>query len=240
MADFEMPPQAPLQMVDLGGGSYSIEDNGIVRALLFVGEEKALVVDSTQGGGGSLRELLEQITDKPLMLVNTHSDPDHTAMNHEFDVAWMHPAEMARYHGEKGDRALPVAPLQEGDVIDIGGRAFEVVLIPGHTPGSIALLDRANRMIVVGDTVSATPVFLFGDGRDLDAYLVSLDRLAALKSAFDEVYPSHGPCPLDSGAIDRQIAAADKLAAGELEPVDPPFPLPAKMFMHEGAGFFYD
>lgn len=33
-------------------------------------------------------------------------------------------------------------PLWEGTVIDLGFWKFEVILTPGHTPGSIMLLDR--------------------------------------------------------------------------------------------------
>ena len=81
---------------------------------------------------------------------------------------------------------------------------------------------------------------MFGEGRDIHAYLASMHKLKSMKSEFDEIYPSHGPLPLSTDQIDKAITAANKLLAGELTPQDPPFPLPAKMFMHDGAGFFYD
>ena len=68
--------------------------------------------------------------------------------------------------------------LKEGDHINIGGRFFEVLHVPGHTPGSLALLDRLNRILITGDLVSKMmPVFLFGEGRDYDAYLRTLQKL---------------------------------------------------------------
>jgi glyoxylase-like metal-dependent hydrolase (beta-lactamase superfamily II) len=129
--------------------------------------------------------------------------------------------------------------LEENDIIDIGGRCFEVLLLPGHTWGSIALLDRENRIVLVGDLASSMPVFMFGEDRDLGAYLASMEKLSRMKTAFDEIYPGHGTLPLPPGQIDKLIAAAKKLLAGELSPEDPPFPMPAKMYIYDGAGFFY-
>ena len=34
-----------------------------------------------------------------------------------------------------------VTEIDEGDVIDLGDRAFEVLHLPGHSPGSIGLWD---------------------------------------------------------------------------------------------------
>jgi len=237
---------ARLEVLQIDEKSWRIEDAGMVRAYLFAGEEKALLVDSTNGTGGSLHAVVEGLTDRPIMLVNTHGDPDHTAMNHEFETAWMHPAEMAHYASwsnqpeRQGQPAQPKpAPLWEGDEIDIGGRVFEVVLLSGHTPGSIALLDRANRIVVTGDVVSTVPVFLFGPARDLTAYRASLERLSGLRDAFDTIYPSHGAFPLGPEVIDAHIAGAARLAAGELEPQDPPFPIPAKLYAADACAFFY-
>ena len=83
----------PLEAAKIDNSSYRIEDNG-VRSLLFIGTERALLVDTGFGNAGSLRNVVEALTDKPVMLVNTHADDDHTGCNHEFDCAYMHPAEM--------------------------------------------------------------------------------------------------------------------------------------------------
>ena len=43
--------------------------------------------------------------------------------------------------------------LEEGDVIDLGDRHFEVLHLPGHSPGSIALWEAASATLLSGDTV---------------------------------------------------------------------------------------
>ena len=227
----------PLEAVKIDENSYRIEDNG-VRCFLFVGSERALLIDTGFGQAGGLKALVETLTDKPLTLVLTHSDPDHIGGLAEFDTAHMHPAEKPHYYRMAGHEAQTI-DINGGDVIDLGGRRFEVILKPGHTPGSIAFLDRENRVIVSGDIVSAGPVFMFGEGRDFKAYMESMEKLIGMKSLFDDIYPSHGPLPLPTGQIDKMLDAAKKLLAGELSPEEPPFPIPAKMYMHNGAGFFY-
>ena len=234
----EMPTPQPLEAVRIDENSYRIEDNG-VRSLLFIGTQRAMLIDAGFGSAGSLKAMVSSLTDKPVMLVITHADGDHIGCVHEFDCIYMHPSEMA-YFKQSGNPRLSIKPLWEGEIIDLGGCSFEVVLIPGHTPGSIALLNREKRIIVTGDTISDGPVFMFGEVRSIDAYLVSVTRLIERRGEFDAIYPAHGPFPLDTAILDKTLESTKKLIAGELEGVEPPFPLPAKMYMYDGVGFFYD
>ncbi len=43
--------------------------------------------------------------------------------------------------------------VAEGDVIDLGDRAFEVLHLPGHTPGCIGLFERASGILFSGDAI---------------------------------------------------------------------------------------
>jgi glyoxylase-like metal-dependent hydrolase (beta-lactamase superfamily II) len=153
----------------------------------------------------------------------------------QFETAGMHPSEFARYRAHVP--GAPVCALREGDEIDIGGRCFEIVLIPGHTPGSIALLDRENRLLIAGDSVSTAPIFIFGEGRDLTAYRDSVGKLLGMRDRFDTVYASHGEAKIDPSIIEKLKDAAAKLDNGELTAQAPPFELPAKMYLDGGVGF---
>lgn len=224
------------EIIPIDENSWRIEDK-IVRAFLFVGTERALLVDSTTGTG-DLAAVVAQLTSLPVTLVNTHADDDHIGCNHQFSQTYMHPAEFAYYAEMRRPEYARAMPVQDGEVIDLGGRRFEVVLIPGHTYGSIALLDRENRILLAGDTVSSTPVFIFGRMRNLDAFLVSLHRLKQLSGCFDIIYPSHGVFPIGKEQIDNEILCGQQLLMGELTPMEPPFPIPAKMFRSHDAGFY--
>lgn len=49
--------------------------------------------------------------------------------------------------------AEPTMILQGGEVLDLGNRAFEVLHLPGHSPGCIALYDRQNQELFSGDVI---------------------------------------------------------------------------------------
>ena len=131
-------------------------------------------------------------------------------------------------------------PLWEGQIIDLGGVKLEVVLIPGHTPGSIALLDRANRRIFVGDTISDAQVFMFGGGRSLFAYIESLKKLEGMSGLIDSIHSAHGSPSLTTEWITKTRIAAQKLLGGELTAKDPPTPdMECKTYSFEGVNFLY-
>jgi len=226
---------SPYKLIEIDDKSWRIEIDK-VRFFLFTGTKSALVADT-----GFLPEnvykYVKTLTDLPVTLVNTHTDPDHIGGNYSFEEAYMHPSEFAHY-AKKSEHGGNARPVWEGDVIDIGGRSFEIVLIPGHTPGSIALLDRANRIILTGDYVSKSPVFIFGEGRNLNAFLQSLKKLEAMSGAFDTIYPCHGLFPIGKEAITEQRLAAENLLAGKLTPQEPILDVPAKMYVYGSASFY--
>jgi len=201
-------------VIQIDEKSWRIEDNG-VRSFLFAGTEKALLVDSGRGTG-NIKEVVEGLTKLPVMLVNTHADGDHLGCNKLFEKAYMHPAEFDRYHQAMG-REFAAEPLWEGDIIDLGGRCFEVLLIPGHTPGSIALLDAENKILIGGDSVQAGTIYMFGAGRNIDAYIYSMAELANMRESFDTIYPSHGAFPVDAGIIDGLITGAEQIRDGKIK-----------------------
>lgn len=55
-----------------------------------------------------------------------------------------------------GMKSRPVTPdrwLAEGDRVTVGGLAFEVLLCPGHTPGSVVLFSPEHRFCFMGDVL---------------------------------------------------------------------------------------
>jgi glyoxylase-like metal-dependent hydrolase (beta-lactamase superfamily II) len=80
--------------------------------------------------------------------------------------------------------------VDEGDVIDLGDRRLEVLLLPGHTRGSIGLWDVANRVLFSGDAVYAEePLIDTAPTSDVSSYLETMRRLRRLPAAV--VHPGH-------------------------------------------------
>ncbi len=192
--------------------SWTIEDDG-VRIFILAGTERALVIDSGRSGL-NVRELAEGLVSLPCELLNTHADPDHTAGNSGFPSFLMHPSESPVYyklHNGSGN----FLPVYDGDVIDLGGRQLEVVHIPGHTPGSISVLDRGRRCLIGGDPVQCHgQIYMFGIHRDLHSYIHGLRRLMT-RSDFDLIYPSHADLTVGRDVIPELIAAAEAILDGQ-------------------------
>ena len=199
----EMLTPKPPEAVKIDEMTYTIEDNG-VRCILFIGSAKVVLFDTGFGESGSVKSVAQSLTELPVMLINSHADPDHIGNNSEFEIAYMHPAEMAYYARHARPDAV-VHPIWEGDTIDLGDRKLEVILIPGHTPGSIALLDREKRIIATGDTISAGPVFMFDDERSIHAYIASMYKLLGLFDSFDSILPAHGICPIPKDTVNKAL-----------------------------------
>ena len=204
---------------------YEIAQGG-VRCFLFTGDDFALLIDSCFGG--ALRPVIEAITQKPVKLLHTHCDRDHIGASDQFDALYMHPSDFACCVKKNGIQ-LPLCPVWEGDCIEVGGYCLEVVLIPGHTPGSIALLDRNHRFLISGDSVQNGTVYMFGESRDLCAFEASMGKLLELQEAFDTIYPSHGDLTVAPDTIEKLRTLASEINRGIL-----PDPQPAPDHMPEG------
>jgi len=203
---------------ELAENFFSIEDGG-VRCFLASGEKRAVLID-TGFGTGDLAGLVKSLTSMPPMLVITHADIDHIGGNGIFGAAHMHPSEFAHYQAGAFSKS-PVAPLWEGDVLDLGGRSFEVIHIPGHTPGSIALLDSENRILIGGDSVQPGPIHMFGSARNFPAYIASMEKLQAMADSFDTVYASHFNLEVPVSILPTLIEGAKQIMKGNIEGVTP-------------------
>lgn len=199
------------QIIKINENTYRIEDSG-VRFYVFLGKEKAAVIDTGMNTPNA-KELVQSITSLPLILINTHADPDHISGNGGFDTIYMSPAEEENYRERGGTDSF--IPVKEGDVIDLGGRSLFVIDIPGHTPGSIALLDEKNRILVSGDSVSNSKIFMFGKFRNLSLYVKSLEHLKNWDGKYDDVYPMHGDFPQKPEQVEKLIQGASEILEGK-------------------------
>ncbi|WP_433220422.1 MBL fold metallo-hydrolase [Dactylosporangium sp. CS-047395] len=81
-------------------------------------------------------------------------------------------------------------PLADGDRVDLGGRVLTVLHLPGHTPGSIALLEERTGTLYSGDVVYEGGLVDNLPDSDVPAYRRSLTFLADLDVSV--VHPGHG------------------------------------------------
>lgn len=101
------------QVTEIMPKVYRITSEEAVYMELFVGEEKALLLD-TGYGYGNLKATIRRITDKPLIIVNSHGHLDHVCGNYQFDEdIYIHARDMelCKEHTSKEQRmnAIEVA-----------------------------------------------------------------------------------------------------------------------------------
>ena len=200
------------QIIQINQNSWRVEDSG-VRFFLLTGHERALLVDSGRNVH-TARDIAGGLTNLPISLLNTHADGDHIGSNAQFESFFMHPDEESNYR--RSDRGGEILPIREGDVIDLGGRELEVIHLPGHTPGSIALLDRTARVLISGDPIQDGRIFMFGHFRNLRTYIRSLEHLQNWRDSFNEIWPSHASFPVKPDLIDKLQSGAQDVLEGKV------------------------
>ena len=202
-----------MEIIKINENSWRIEDGG-VRFFVLEGNQRAAIID-TGMNLENVKEVVESITSLPYILINPHADRDHVHGNKEFDSFYMHPAEESLYRssGKPGK----IIPVQEGDVIDLGDRELKIIDLPGHTPGSIAVLDAAARVLISGDPIQRHGrIFMFGPHRNMDMYIESMEQLEKRKSEFDEIWPSHADIPVNTDTIKLLHDGAQDILAGKV------------------------
>lgn len=101
---------------------------------------------------------------------------------------------------------VPTRLLDEGDVLDLGGRKLRVLHTPGHSPDCICLLDEANGLLFGGDTVNTGPIYAQLEDSDLEKFAASTARLAEMASSFQRVFVCHFLRFDEPSALVREIA----------------------------------
>jgi glyoxylase-like metal-dependent hydrolase (beta-lactamase superfamily II) len=109
--------------------------------------------------------------------------------------------------------------LHDDDQIDLGGRVLKVISTPGHTPDAIALLDKANGLLFTGDTFYAGPIYLYRPETDLDAYLASVRKLAALAPHLQLLLPAHNVPVARPSILSKVVIAMEQVRRGEVKPI---------------------
>jgi glyoxylase-like metal-dependent hydrolase (beta-lactamase superfamily II) len=146
---------------------------------------------------------------QPVQLVNTHCHLDHVFGNKWVAATWklelyLHPEEvkmleMAPVSGAKYGTTFdnykgPLHFIEAGDTLQLGDDTLEVLLAPGHSPGSICFYCRAQGFVIAGDVLFYESIgrsdLPFGNHEQL---LNSIRTQLFTLPDETVVYPGHGP-----------------------------------------------
>jgi hydroxyacylglutathione hydrolase len=205
----------------------------LVPALLFdsniylvAGSERTVLIDTGTGfkADETVKSLREVLAGRKLdYVVLTHRHFDHVGgmgrIISEFSPSAVYAGAKDAEPLRRGDsdstlgtkfggKIVPTAVtvLKDGDIIDLGDHRLRCIETPGHTAGSICLLDDST-----GDLFSGDTVFIGGVGNtdyptaSLKDLVLSVRKLANLE--VNGLYPGHGPSVATGGReqIDRDM-----------------------------------
>lgn len=172
------------------------------------GRDRDMLVDSGMGVV-SLKEQVTLVSERACLAVASHTHFDHIGCHHEFAERLVHRDEAALmaeptrgntladpYVTDEIFTRLPPAPysspdyavmaaqatreLDDGDLVDLGDRHFEVIHTPGHSPGEIMLWEAESGILFSGDTVYDGPLIDDAYHSDVPAYVESMARIVDL------------------------------------------------------------
>lgn len=216
-----------------------------VISFLILGDKRAVLFD-TGLGIGDIKRVVTSLTSLPITVLNSHTHNDHVGDNWEFDDIYGMDTDFTRTNakGSTTDAQAELAPgsfcgplpagfdaksyatrafhithsIHDGDTIDLGGRVLEIISTPGHTPDEICLLDRKNSLLFTGDNFYPGPIWLYRPETDLDAYVQSVERIAALAPQVHLLLPSHN-VPVDNPSqLPKLLGAIEKVRGEAVEP----------------------
>jgi glyoxylase-like metal-dependent hydrolase (beta-lactamase superfamily II) len=210
------------------------------------GGDKALLFD-TGMGISNIQAVVAGLTRLPVSVVNSHTHNDHVGDNWRFSEVYGMDTDFTRTNarGSREDAQAELASdelcgalpagfdakayatrpfrithwLRDGDKIELGGRTLKVISTPGHTPDAIALLDEKNGLLFTGDSFYLGPIYLYRPETDLDAYVASMQKLAAMAPHLQLLLPSHNTPVADPSYLPKVVAAMQQVRRGEVKPV---------------------
>lgn len=219
---------------------------GFTGELMYLveGTKSAVLID-TGAGIGSLKTYVEKLTFKPYSIILTHGHVDHAMGAQEFHTnIYLNDADKSVYqeHSKFDFRQIYfsiTAPdlsiqdvdliqvhttsflnIKQGDVFDLGDITLEVYEVPGHTPGTIALLVREEKALILGDSCTDF-TFLFNPScPSIASYkqtLFTLKKLADNK--YEKIYLSHGSGNAPKCIINEVIKVCDDILSGNSDKV---------------------
>ncbi|HSR30272.1 MAG TPA: MBL fold metallo-hydrolase [Anaerolineae bacterium] len=213
-----------------------------VISYLIVGSDLAILFDTGMGIGNILAEV-KRLTDKPVVVVNSHSHYDHVGDNHRFRQVWAYDDSGEIAYIERGVaradcvrflspglyrdlppgfdpaayeiRPSPVARrLRHLEAIRLGSRTLTVYHTPGHSPGSICLWDDRDGLLFTGDTVYPGTLYAHFEDSDLPAYRQTTRCLTTLVNQVSHLCPAHNEALISKELLGSVADAFQLIASG--------------------------
>jgi len=228
---------------EIKDGVWFISDKTGANCYLVEGETKSLLID-TGWGLANLSDLVGSITSLPINVVFTHGHPDHVNGAFQFSDLYIKPedeklmemfyiketrkqiinrfkeilpSDFSIYDWVNAQITNP-SPVSDGYIFDLGNRKLKVIECPGHTAGSICLLDIRDETLFSGDSLLAKPVLMnLETSMGLKTYLKSIKHVNTFADDFNIILSGHDDKPVDPIVIGELISGVSDIIQGKIK-----------------------
>jgi hydroxyacylglutathione hydrolase len=198
----------------IASNTYSLEEPKSSQrnvSYLVEGDSKAIMIDTGSGenkgfDGTKMMYFLKDITKLPITLLLSHFHFDHNQNINEFDKVAFPDLPFLKQKAVNNNYIFSEKELFSGTYpenttvdewlpvntdIDLGNRIIQLINIQGHTNESVALIDKTNKLVFLGDYLYNGPLFLF-DVDDVASYKTSIDYLISILDDNYRLFGAHG------------------------------------------------
>lgn len=110
-------------------------------------------------------------------------------------------------------------PLADGQVFDLGGRELEILATPGHTPGSVSVLDRRSRLLYTGDAANLSSIIPSKEGgtrAEIEEFRASMAAMLARGDEFDLTCPGHDGLTYEKDVLRDYLTLCEGILDGSV------------------------
>jgi len=228
---------------EINDGVWAISDITSANCYLIEGKTKSLLID-TGWGLGNLAELVQSLTSLPVEVVFTHGHPDHVNGAYQFSDLYITfedekllnnfyiketrqqiinrfkdilPTNFSKNEWINAEITNPFL-ISEGYLFDLGDRKLKVIECPGHTPGSICLLDKKDEILFSGDSLLAKPVLMnLETSLPLSTYLKSIKHINNFSDDFNTILSGHDEKPVNPVVLQELIYGVKDIIEGKIK-----------------------
>lgn len=225
-------------IINIADGVYLINEFDSTNCYLIIGSERALLID-TGNGFGDMLTAVRNLTDLPVDIALTHGHIDHAGGYGQFENVYIHKADdnfmlriqlqrffrsisaeltPAKNYGIKNSdvvfnkRPVKFHHYRENHIFDLGGKTVRVIHAPGHSKGSVVLLDEQDKLMFTGDNACGLLWLFVPGGTSVEEWLPTAEMIYRFSEEY-AVYPAHYSVPQKRDEIETLIKSGKELVA---------------------------